>query len=552
MKSGGVAEELALGAVYDVSAKNPAAGPNNDGKWESLSALLSDANLNTLIPTTVRKGGMSIKFVTSSDNKYVQYRLMSDSFNTTVANWQGVDDEPTTGSNNLVKSGGVAAEFKKYFGYPSEEIDLTGYGTHTGIISGGNFILTTNTNYKYIIIPVAPGEKYYEVKGSIYRFTYAFLKSYTEPQDGTPADFCTGTTDVDSGDSTLTLEIPQDGKYLLIQVLSGGTSKYPQSFTLLANDGDVFQKTRDTFLYKIGNNVWKSNPNGDDSTLFNDFNSVKRILIYSAIRSAKFYGYVPQPRSISYIWNGYGDIFRLIIKKYENGGWSTEFDLKKPISGLKEVETFESTYGNKRATFEVDTTMIPYIADVSGSLPLNSGEPELIFSDNCYDLVSTELDSQPAKTIDLTALTQYGGLINNGVWVLIGHGSYKYVLIPVSGGDTIKIIKGTANIEYSVLRNYESPQEGDTPYYANGYSGTIVSAISTLVKIPNNGVYLYLYAMGGGNNVLPSSVTIEKKDGLFGEIGDALQIPKVIRMFPKSEMAAISFDDRPFVLLETV
>ena len=32
---------------------------------------------------------------------------MSDSFNTTVANWQGVDDEPTSGSDNLVKSGGV-------------------------------------------------------------------------------------------------------------------------------------------------------------------------------------------------------------------------------------------------------------------------------------------------------------------------------------------------------------------------------------------------------------------------------------------------------------
>ena len=101
-------EDLLLGAVYDVSAKNPTAGPNNDGKWESLSALLSDTNINTLIPTSVRKGGMSIKFVQSSDNKYVQYRLMSDTFNTTIANWQGVDDVPTAGSGNLVTSGGVA------------------------------------------------------------------------------------------------------------------------------------------------------------------------------------------------------------------------------------------------------------------------------------------------------------------------------------------------------------------------------------------------------------------------------------------------------------
>ena len=88
VKSGGVFGELALGAVYDVSAKNPTAGPNSDGKWESLSALLSDANLNTLIPTSVRKGGMSIKYVQSSDNKYVQYRLMANTFSATESDWQ--------------------------------------------------------------------------------------------------------------------------------------------------------------------------------------------------------------------------------------------------------------------------------------------------------------------------------------------------------------------------------------------------------------------------------------------------------------------------------
>ena len=97
VKSGGVWKELALGAVYDVSAKNPTAGPNNDGKFESLSALLSDANLNTLIPTAVRKGGMSIKFVQSSDNKYVQYMLTSDTFTTNVSNWEECNSNTVEG-----------------------------------------------------------------------------------------------------------------------------------------------------------------------------------------------------------------------------------------------------------------------------------------------------------------------------------------------------------------------------------------------------------------------------------------------------------------------
>lgn len=91
--------------IYDVSTYNSGA------VFESLSALLNDANLSTLIPASVRCGGMSIRFiqgsVPNSDNKYVQYRLMADEWSTTVANWQGVDDEPITASDNMVISGGV-------------------------------------------------------------------------------------------------------------------------------------------------------------------------------------------------------------------------------------------------------------------------------------------------------------------------------------------------------------------------------------------------------------------------------------------------------------
>lgn len=100
--------EIILGGIYDVSSHN------NGIVFESLSALLSSPNLSTLIPTSVRHGGMMIRFIQdseqSSNNKYVQYRLMSPTWSTIVANWQGVDDKPTAGSNNLVKSGSVQNE----------------------------------------------------------------------------------------------------------------------------------------------------------------------------------------------------------------------------------------------------------------------------------------------------------------------------------------------------------------------------------------------------------------------------------------------------------
>ena len=95
--------------VYDVTT-------NNDGAtFSSLSVLLSDENLSVLIPVSVRCGGMSIRFVQSSDNKYVQYRLITTSFSADKDDWQGVDITPTANSNNLVESGGVTGSINSTF-----------------------------------------------------------------------------------------------------------------------------------------------------------------------------------------------------------------------------------------------------------------------------------------------------------------------------------------------------------------------------------------------------------------------------------------------------
>ena len=68
--------------AYDVSA-------NNGGiTFASLSALLNSQDLSTLIPTAVRQPGMSIKFILSSGDKYVQHRLVADDFSTDVEDWE--------------------------------------------------------------------------------------------------------------------------------------------------------------------------------------------------------------------------------------------------------------------------------------------------------------------------------------------------------------------------------------------------------------------------------------------------------------------------------
>ena len=105
--SGAVFNALKLdGGAYDVSAHNSGA------TFASLSALLNSENLNTLIPTEIRHGGMSIKFVQSSDNKYVRFNLIADEFTTDVTKWQSenLDDIANINSINPIKSSGVKKE----------------------------------------------------------------------------------------------------------------------------------------------------------------------------------------------------------------------------------------------------------------------------------------------------------------------------------------------------------------------------------------------------------------------------------------------------------
>ena len=87
-----------IGEVFDISVYN------NNAKYADLAAAL---NGGANIPQSLQKGGMSVKFVQSSDNNYVQARCTANEFTTDVTKWQGVDEAPVADSKNLVESGGV-------------------------------------------------------------------------------------------------------------------------------------------------------------------------------------------------------------------------------------------------------------------------------------------------------------------------------------------------------------------------------------------------------------------------------------------------------------
>ena len=93
-----------IGEVFDISAYHATGGTL--ATYADLSAAL-DSNNGGGVPQSLQKGGMSVKFVHTSDNKYLQARCMAQNFSTDPNDWQGVDKVPTPGSKNFVESGGV-------------------------------------------------------------------------------------------------------------------------------------------------------------------------------------------------------------------------------------------------------------------------------------------------------------------------------------------------------------------------------------------------------------------------------------------------------------
>jgi hypothetical protein len=71
-----------LGA-FDISAYHATGGVL--AEYADLTAALGTNGAN--IPDALRKGGMSVKFVQSSDNNYIRYNLLADSFTTDTTQW---------------------------------------------------------------------------------------------------------------------------------------------------------------------------------------------------------------------------------------------------------------------------------------------------------------------------------------------------------------------------------------------------------------------------------------------------------------------------------
>ena len=137
--------------IYDVSARN------NNAVFQSLSALLSSSNLSTLIPESIRCGGMSIRFiqgsVPNSDNKYVRYSYLLNSTAiddiTNVKNWIVADVAIKSHGVNLLDNS--TKQHGARFNTPSSNADIN---------SGSSAVDYTLTPY----VEVSEAVSYYTLR----------------------------------------------------------------------------------------------------------------------------------------------------------------------------------------------------------------------------------------------------------------------------------------------------------------------------------------------------------------------------------------------------
>lgn len=233
--SGGVLDYVSTnGSAYDISAANSGTA------YADLAAALGTDGAN--VPEAVRKGGMSVKFVQTSDNTYVQFRLMAQSFTTDKTQWQGVDNEIKDLSKNLIESGAAALaikqrcaliqEFHKVWSGQAYNINNGRWGANADY--GGVEMFFVFYNHKYLFNLPVRYVIHFDADGK-----YLRRKSFTTPI----TEYTAGYTDVvyiginiNISDATLPVFTVKDITTTPIEDLQAEVASIHDDITSINND----------------------------------------------------------------------------------------------------------------------------------------------------------------------------------------------------------------------------------------------------------------------------------------------------------------------------
>lgn len=557
-----VSQEIIQGGVYDVSAHN------NNAVFESLQTLLSSSNLSTLIPSSVRHGGMSIKFiqgsVPSSDNKYVQYRLMSDTWNTKPVNWQGVDEIPTTDSHSLVESGGVINCLNN-----NELLPIEAMPVYKGWLDSSNTIIDYK-NSKYIVVEVQGGETF--SKSYLKDCYVMILKSFTyNPSLPYTPDFATGEMGRRTGDINK-FTLPVDAKYILMSVSQYNNLLIPEVFELdgvnlvntirenISNWVNTDVNWNDAQKKQARKNLGFGNGDIDEYPIYDSQNLVRSGGVVNSLvnekllsinKKQRFSGWIDSSNKIISHANG-----QYIVIEVEGGEKLTKSYLSNNYVVILKTFTYNPTLpytldfatgetgrrnGIKELTLPSDARyvlmsirngnniLIPEVFEING----------VNLSKNLVDNVSeikTELNNYEVDTDfkigGISTLKTYLGWLDSSNKIIDYQGS-RYSVIKVKGGDIVtksRISYGNVVILKSFTFNPTLPYSLD---FAQGE--TIHDCLNNYV-LPDDARYMLFTTEKNRVSTLPQIFTINNEDVLKSSkriIGDfkypLTEISKIIK-----------------------
>ena len=411
--------------MFDVSEAN------SGQPFDTLSDALDYAD--SVLLDSQKKGGMTIKYVQSSDNKYVQYRLLSQTFSTNEADWQGVDSEPKEYSKNLIDSTGTKKALIDYeWGTPWDKIPEY-VGWNRGTSGNEHFEISNRPNARYKVIPLNGGETIVVNRASGGTPTVQVVKSYDFPSDNDTYDFATGmsSVEVSTPGQDYTINVPSDGKYVIITSTSHSGSVVALNKFIIDNN-DVVKGVYGCYSKPIDNKpVENSTYVISSGGVYDSLDIINNDLINSSLKVGE---YVTQDfflnqyrsngtgsianasgwlttklynikQSYTYKWTLDSDYHVNYILLYDDNGF---LDVYNPVSDTVSAQNLLTSYpGAKYVTFNVYKTNSSELTedDVANWYlrisELGAGISGTLIEDNTIELskISTDaIDESPMKS----------------------------------------------------------------------------------------------------------------------------------------------------------
>lgn len=520
--------------VFDISAYKATGGTL--ATFANLSAALDGGNN---IPSALRKGGMSVKFVQSSDNKYVQYFLTTDVWSAKPKDWEKINLEKEVNQIDFNLGGNLATPIQMEKGYIA-------CGGSAGTVV--NLTPIIQYNYTHAIITCSAGDVFYvQGKGGNSDRLYCWIDSENKVISSALSN--------QNQQTPLKIVAPSNAVKLIINDEESWRVSYQGERTcdketyrqikLVAfaasqselNIGDIYYNTNerqircvtsqpsgyyiipyyDGAIYTYNNIIYTWN--GDTLVPVAKVSGNKLVL-----GGTHFDGIETDFVNINNLTN-YPDAFPTRIDAYtaipnafRTLGMTVAYLLHYSSANVDkwEIEQYNGT-SIDTSSWKDGSNWVKLNKGIEIVNNLTSGGTDKALSAEMGKVLSvnlSELEDKVGKTvyeepIDINnAILKEGWYIDsNNVW-RNNEQSYSCILVPIpQNGGYLRLVSGLLDCVYAFLAATYSYNYSRPSYAANTSRMTLAPNGSVEVKIPVDAQYLYLYKRGSSGSYLPVSVT---------------------------------------------